>query len=162
MSRISWRQIALFWLAAALAAAGIALLPGSRAAKNGRRIPVHRKQEAPLAGNDRVPPATPLPVASDAMGYPLLMLLNDPRVQHELGLTTRRALELDAMAEAYLQTVARLPAEDARSPREALLREHGNRALDHLTASERQRLNEIMFQLRSIDIYREAPFVTAL
>jgi hypothetical protein len=158
MFRISRRQVALLLLVSALAATGIALLPGpdrsvgEKARQGMKLVSVSSEEPAPI---------TPLPVASDAMGYRLLMVLNDQCVQRELRLAPRQVAHIDNLVQACLLSAAGLPRDD-KSQRDALLREHGNRALDLLTGAERQRLSEIMFQLRSIDIYRDSAFASAL
>jgi hypothetical protein len=88
------------------------------------------------------------------MGYQLLMLLNDARVQEELGLTFDQRKAHVKLVHEYLATG---PLDEPER-----LSAFGATALERLTPSQRERLNQVMFQLRSVDIFRMQEFLTVL
>jgi len=130
------------------------------------------------------PPATDepnvaqLPVTTEDMGYPLLMILNDARVQDELAVARSQREQFNRVAQAYLLKSGEIQAaalhasqsptvpdpsrHEIEAKRAAALREFGRAAMDVLTPRQRRRLDQILFQLRSIDIFSEEPFLAAL
>lgn len=174
-SRWVWTAVVSLGVVASLV--GIALIPGSRQPRK-PALKVTPQGGVANAGNplpEHPPTATPLPVASDEMGYQLLMMLNDAHVQAELAMTGTQLETIRCLTEEYLLARGRLHSahretrdESKSASREAtrqgdlLLRQYGQRALTILSDGQRQRLHEVMFQLRSIDIFLESRFLAAL
>jgi hypothetical protein len=110
------------------------------------------------------------------MGYDLLMLLHDHYVQREVELDDQQVEAIAQIGQDYLAAARRIQpkpspprsvpvvagASAAADDQRTLLKEFGESALGVLQPGQRQRLNEVMFQLQSIDIFSNPKFVAAL
>lgn len=175
-----WMQVAPVSLVVVAAGVGIALLPGSPIRRGPVAVETTNMQPAPEAPvAEQPPPFAPLPVEREAMGYTLLLLLNDAHVQRELDLTREQRQSIDELTYDYLEEHARLDRvlaagasgesadrnvrqEETTRERRGRLLAHGAEAVALLSPDQRQRLDEVIFQLKSIDIYQKPEFVAAL
>jgi hypothetical protein len=102
-------------------------------------------------------------------GYPALVLLNEPRVQDELGFSDTQRRKAAAASFEYLsaakervqsqRSVAREPKDGPERTLQQinqqfnkLLHDHGSNLLSELDPPQRQRLKEIVIQLRGFEI----------
>jgi hypothetical protein len=118
------------------------------------------------------------PVPSEHMGYALLPLLNNELVQRELALTPEQRGEIARLIDDYVASIAphasSLHTESASSAaRQAMLGVHEARLSQRLTdrglaaasvldAQQRERLDQILVRLRSIEIFEMEQIVAAL
>lgn len=121
----------------------------------------------------------PLPLDREQMGYELLLLLSEAHVQAELRLTADERREIARLADECLQKagpiylagrnhagkspdIAARQEAEADEVRRQIMVEYGGLAAHSLSTAQRERFDQVLFQLRSLEVYSLPEFIRAL
>ncbi len=103
-------------------------------------------------------------------GYQVIFLLNDPAVQHEIDLTPQQRIAMRRLSDAYLDATVGRPrdaaegkttlSEKSDSAREAFwklvaenVKTFGAKSVGILSQKQKARMVQVVFQLRSVEIF---------
>jgi hypothetical protein len=116
---------------------------------------------------------------TDLWGFQALVLLNDPLIQHELGLPPRQLDGIQTLTNAYfdalkaafanLKSTSEQPKDkqlaalaDFRRQREAIAADFDGVAVDALTAAQSSRLQQVAMQLRGLGAFQNTRLIEEL